>query len=59
VLYAANLYVDWCGHSIEAESLGEDEALAGLASLGLMPDDQKPLIEQFRAEYEAIAQFYQ
>jgi HD-like signal output (HDOD) protein len=59
VLYAANLYVDWCGHSIEVESLREEEALAGFQSLGLMPDDQQSLIEQFQAEYAAIAQFYQ
>ena len=59
VLHAANVFVDAFGHSIEVEPRVELGALAGIESLGLAPDEQKQLLEQFQLEHAAISQFYQ
>jgi HD-like signal output (HDOD) protein len=63
VLHAADRYVDALGHSIEAGRKVEVDAMAegmaGIEALGLAPEVQKQVLEQFQVEHSAIAQFFQ
>jgi len=62
VLHAADVYVDGLGHSIEVDrrpGAAETDGMAGIESLGLAPDVQERVLEQFHLEHSAIAQFYQ
>jgi HD-like signal output (HDOD) protein len=58
IIHVANTYVDAFGHSIETELHGDIDPLAGLESLGMSPQVQQQVLDQFKLEHAAIAQFY-
>jgi HD-like signal output (HDOD) protein len=58
LIHAANTYVDAFGHSIESEVHDVADPLRGIESLGMAPKDQEQLLDQFKVEHAAIAQFY-
>ena len=58
ILHSANVFVDAFGCSIEVEPKAEMEAMAAIASLGLTPQVQEKLLEQFQMEHAAIAHFF-
>jgi HD-like signal output (HDOD) protein len=58
VLHSANIFVDAFGCAIELEPKAEMEALAAISALGIPPDAQETLLEQFQLEHAAIAHFY-
>ena len=58
ILHAANSFVDGFGHSIEAEFHDASDSLAGMQQLGMAPEVQEQVLEQFQLEHAAIAQFY-
>ncbi len=58
VLHSANVFVDAFGCSIELEPKAEMEAMAAIEYLGIAPEAQAKLLEQFQLEHASIAHFY-
>ena len=58
VLQAADTYVNGLGLTIRADN-PEDDGRQGLLALGLAPEKLDRILDQFHAEHNAIAQYYQ